>query len=109
MAESDQAIAQDEVFGPVQTIIAYDDEDDAIRIANESRYGLSGAIMGADVEHALELASRVRTGTMGVCGGRFYNWDVPFGGVKESGIGREHGTVGFEEHLESKTIALPAG
>jgi aldehyde dehydrogenase (NAD+) len=109
VADENAAIAQDEVFGPVQTLIGYEDEADMIRIANNSRYGLSGAIVGPDVEKAVEVASKIRTGTLSVCGGMYYNWDVPFGGYKESGIGREHGDVGFEEHLESKTIAVPAG
>ena len=108
IADENSALAQNEVFGPVQCIIGYEDEQDAIRIANNSRYGLSGAIMGGDVERALSVARQIRTGTLSVCGGAYYNWDVPFGGYKESGIGREHGTVGFEEHLEVKTIALPA-
>jgi aldehyde dehydrogenase (NAD+) len=80
-----------------------------IRIANNSSYGLSGAIMGPDVEKAVEVAERIRTGTLSVCGAQYYNWDVPFGGYKDSGIGREHSAIGFEEHLEAKTIALPAG
>jgi len=109
VADENSALAQDEVFGPVQTIIGYEDEADMIRIANNSRYGLSGAIVGPDVEKALAIASKIRTGTLSVCGGMYYNWDVPFGGYKESGIGREHGDIGFEEHLESKTIAVPAG
>ncbi len=108
VADENLAIAQDEVFGPVQTLIGYEDEADMIRIANNSRYGLSGAIMGPDVDHAIEVAGKIRTGTLSVCGGMYYNWDVPFGGYKESGIGREHGAIGFEEHLESKTIAVPA-
>lgn len=108
IADENSALAQNEVFGPVQCIIGYEDEQDAIRIANNSRYGLSGAIMGGDVERALAVARQIRTGTLSVCGGAYYNWDVPFGGYKESGIGREHGAVGFEEHLEVKTIALPA-
>ncbi|MBY0401039.1 aldehyde dehydrogenase family protein [Myxococcota bacterium] len=107
VADENSALAQNEVFGPVQTIIGYEDEADAIRIANNSRYGLSGAIMGGDVERALAVARRIRTGTLSVCGGAYYNWDVPFGGYKESGIGREHSAIGFEEHLESKTIAVP--
>ncbi|MFO0688047.1 MAG: aldehyde dehydrogenase family protein [Myxococcota bacterium] len=107
VADEDSALAQNEVFGPVQTILGYEDEADAIRIANNSRYGLSGAIMGGDVERALSVARRIRTGTLSVCGGAYYNWDVPFGGYKESGIGREHSAIGFEEHLESKTIAVP--
>ncbi len=109
LADQNAAIAQDEVFGPVQTIIGYEDEADAIRIANNSRYGLSGAIMGPDVDHAIEVARQIRTGTLSVCGGIYYNWDVPFGGYKQSGVGREHSAIGFEEHLEAKTIAIPAG
>ena len=108
LADENSALAQNEVFGPVQCILGYEDEKDAIRIANNSRYGLSGAIMSGDVEHALAVARQIRTGTLSVCGGVYYNWDVPFGGYKESGIGREHGAIGFEEHLESKTIAVPA-
>jgi len=108
LADEDSDLAQNEVFGPVQTILGYEDERDAIRIANNSRYGLSGAIMGGDVENALVVARQIRTGTLSVCGGAYYNWDVPFGGYKESGIGREHSVIGFEEHLESKTIAVPA-
>ena len=108
VADENMAIAQDEVFGPVQTLIGYEDEADMIRIANNSRYGLSGAIMGPDVDKAIEIAGKIRTGTLSVCGGMYYNWDVPFGGYKESGIGREHGDIGFEEHLESKAIAVPA-
>lgn len=108
VADENMSIAQDEVFGPVQTLIGYEDEADMIRIANNSRYGLSGAIMGPDVDHAMEVAAKIRTGTLSVCGGMYYNWDVPFGGYKESGIGREHGAIGFEEHLESKVVAIPA-
>jgi aldehyde dehydrogenase (NAD+) len=108
IADENADIAQKEVFGPVQTLIGYEDEADAIRIANNSTYGLSGAVIGADVDHALEVARRIRSGTMSVCGGNYYHWDVPFGGYKESGIGREHSVIGFEEHLEAKTIALPA-
>ena len=108
LADENSDLAQNEVFGPVQCILGYEDEQDAIRIANNSRFGLSGAIMGPDVERALAVARQIRTGTLSVCGGVYYNWDVPFGGYKESGIGREHGTIGFEEHLEVKTIAVPA-
>ena len=108
LADENSDLAQNEVFGPVQCILGYEDEQDAIRIANNSRYGLSGAIMSPDVERALAVARQIRTGTLSVCGGVYYNWDVPFGGYKESGIGREHGAIGFEEHLEAKTIAVPA-
>jgi len=109
IADENSALAQNEIFGPVQTLIGYEDEADMIRIANNSRYGLSGAIMGPDIEKAIEVAGKIRTGTLSVCGGMYYNWDVPFGGYKDSGIGREHSGIGFEEHLEAKTIAIPAG
>lgn len=108
IAGENDSIAQDEIFGPVQTIIPYEDEADAVRIANNSRYGLAGAVMGADTEHALEVARQVRAGSLSVCGGMYYNWDVPFGGFKQSGLGREHSAIGFEDHLEAKTLALPA-
>ncbi len=108
IADENSDLAQNEVFGPVQTLIGYEDEADMIRIANNSKFGLSGAIMGPDVDHAIEVAGKIRTGTLSVCGGVYYNYDVPFGGYKESGIGREHSAIGFEEHLEAKTIAIPA-
>ena len=108
VADENSDLAQNEVFGPVQTVIGYEDEADMVRIANNSRYGLSGAIMGPDVDEAIDVAAKIRTGTLSVCGGMYYNWDVPFGGYKESGIGREHSAIGFEEHLEAKTIAIPA-
>jgi aldehyde dehydrogenase (NAD+) len=102
-------IAREEVFGPVLTAIPYDDEDHAVAIANDSDYGLSGAVYGADAEHAQALAARLRTGTVGVNGGIWYGPDVPFGGFKQSGIGREMGVVGFEEYTEVQSIAVPAG
>jgi aldehyde dehydrogenase (NAD+) len=101
-------IAQEEIFGPVLVVIPYDDEDDAVRIANNSRYGLSGAITSASLDRALAVARRIRTGTISVNGGGWFGPDAPFGGYKESGTGREHGVEGFEEYLETKTIGLPA-
>ncbi|MFI1212985.1 aldehyde dehydrogenase family protein [Streptomyces sp. NPDC020802] len=98
-------IAQEEVFGPVLAVIPYDDEDDAIRIANNSRYGLSGAVHGADEDRAIRVARRIRTGTFSINGGNFFAPDVPFGGYKQSGVGREHGRSGFEEFLEEKSFA----
>jgi aldehyde dehydrogenase (NAD+) len=102
-------IAREEVFGPVLTAIPYDDEDHAVAIANDSDYGLSGAVYGADVERAQAVAARLRTGTVGVNGGIWYGPDVPFGGFKQSGIGREMGVAGFEEYTEIQSIAVPAG
>ncbi|HEX5095218.1 MAG TPA: aldehyde dehydrogenase family protein [Acidimicrobiia bacterium] len=101
-------IAQEEIFGPVLSVIPYEDDDDAVRIANASRYGLSGAVSSASLDRALAVARRIRTGTIAVNGGQWFGPDSPFGGYKESGLGREHGVQGFEEYLETKTIGLPA-
>jgi aldehyde dehydrogenase (NAD+) len=89
----------------VLAVIPHDGDDDAVAIANNSAFGLSGAVVSADVERARSVARRVRTGTIGVNGGIFYSPDVPFGGYKQSGIGREMGVAGFEEYLEIKSIA----
>jgi acyl-CoA reductase-like NAD-dependent aldehyde dehydrogenase len=102
--DPDGEIAQEEVFGPVLVVIAYDDDDDAVQIANNSIYGLSGAVFGSQ-DRALAVARRIRTGTFSINGGMYFNPDSPFGGYKQSGIGREMGTAGLEEFLESKTIA----
>lgn len=106
---NDMAVAQEEVFGPVIVAIAHDGDDDAVAIANDSDYGLSGAVFAGSDEHAIAVARRIRTGTMSINGGVWYGPDVPFGGYKQSGIGREMGLAGFEEHLESKAFAKPAG
>ncbi|MGF7235253.1 MAG: aldehyde dehydrogenase family protein [Frankia sp.] len=97
-------IAQDEVFGPVLAVIPYDDDDDAVRIANDSIFGLSGGVQG-DPERAMAIARRIRSGTITVNGGNYFAPDSPFGGYKQSGIGREMGAAGLEEFLERKTIA----
>ena len=104
---NDMRIAQEEIFGPVLVAIAYQDDDDAIRIANDSIYGLSGSIYSADQDRALRMARRIRTGTMNINGANFFAPDSPFGGYKQSGIGREMGIPGFEEYLETKTVAIP--
>ncbi|GED98770.1 hypothetical protein nbrc107697_28090 [Gordonia crocea] len=101
-------MAQEEIFGPVLVIIPHDGDDDAIRIANDSPYGLSGMVYGTDETRINHVVNGVRTGTMGVNGGIWYAADVPFGGYKQSGIGREMGVAGFEEYLESKAVARPA-
>lgn len=103
---NDMTIAQEEIFGPVLSVIAYEDEADAIRIANDSPYGLSGMVWSADEARALAVARKIRTGTISVNGGNYYSADAPFGGYKQSGIGREMGLEGFEEYLETKTIAI---
>ncbi len=105
---NDMTIAQEEVFGPVLVIIPFEDDDDAVRIANDSIYGLSGAIYSADEGRATAVARRIRTGTVNINGGNFLGGDAPFGGYKQSGIGREMGPEGFEEYLETKTLAYPA-
>ena len=102
--DPDSEIAQDEVFGPVLVVIPYDDEDDAVRIANDSIYGLSGGVFGSH-ERAVALARRIRTGTICINGGNYSHADCPFGGYKQSGIGREMGVAGLEEFLERKTFA----
>lgn len=100
-------VAQDEIFGPALVVLPYDDDDDAVRIADGTIYGLSAAVFGADTDRALALARRFRTGTVGVNGGQWFDVESPFGGYKQSGVGREWGTSGLEEFLETKTIALP--
>ncbi len=108
VAEND-TIAREEVFGPVLSVISYDGSDnEAVRIANNSIYGLSGAVFGADTSRARAVARRIRSGTVMVNGGIYYAPDAPFGGYKQSGIGREMGVAGMEEFLEIKTLAEPA-
>ncbi|KMO67921.1 aldehyde dehydrogenase [Mycolicibacterium chlorophenolicum] len=98
-------VAREEIFGPVLTVIAHDGDDDAVRIANDSPYGLSGTVFSGDEERAAGVAARLRVGTVNVNGGVWYSADMPFGGYKQSGIGREMGLAGFEEYLEIKAIA----
>ncbi len=107
-ADENSAVAQDELFGPVLVVLPHDGDDDAIRVANNSIYGLSGSVMSADRARALNVAKRIRTGTMSVNGGLWYAPDAPFGGYKQSGIGREMGAAGLDEFLERKTYAEPA-
>lgn len=104
--DNSMTIAQEEIFGPVLAVIGYEDEADALRITNDSPYGLSGAVYSASEERALNFARQVRTGTMNVNGGNFLGPDAPFGGYKQSGLGREMGPEGFEEYLETKTVAI---
>ncbi len=104
--DPDSEIAQEEVFGPVLAVIPYDGDDDAVRIANNSIFGLSGAIFSADADRAIAVARRIRTGTFSINGGNYFAPDAPFGGYKQSGIGREMGRPGLEEFLERKTLAV---
>jgi aldehyde dehydrogenase (NAD+) len=106
--DPDSEIAQEEVFGPVLVVIDYDDDDDAVRIANNSIYGLSGAVFGSQ-DRAIGVARRIRTGTLSINGGNYFSPDSPFGGYKQSGIGREMGRAGLEEFLETKTYATVVG
>jgi aldehyde dehydrogenase (NAD+) len=101
-------VAREEIFGPVLTVIAHDGDDDAVRIANDSPYGLSGTVFSGDDARAQAVADRLRVGTVNVNGGVWYSADAPFGGYKQSGIGREMGIAGFEEYTEIKLIATAA-
>jgi aldehyde dehydrogenase (NAD+) len=106
--DNSMTIAQEEIFGPVLVVIPFEDDDDAVRIANESRYGLAGMVFSDSLERSMAVARRVRTGSLGVNGGAPYGADLPFGGFKHSGIGRQNGTAGFDQYLETKSFAWPA-
>ncbi len=103
--KNSMTIAQEEIFGPVLSIIPYKDEEDAIRIANDTPYGLAGAVWGKDEARAQQVARRIRAGQVDVNGGAF-NMNAPFGGFKQSGHGREAGVYGLEEFLEYKSLQL---
>jgi len=102
---NDMTVAQEEIFGPVLSIIGYEDDDDAVRIANDSLYGLSGGVWSGDQERAISVARRMRTGAVDVNGGSF-NIAAPFGGYKQSGYGRENGPYGIDEFLQTKSLQL---
>ena len=106
--DNSMTIAQEEIFGPVLVVIPFDDDDDAVRIANDSPYGLSGMITSADLDRAKAIAKRIRTGTLALNGGIWYGADAPFGGYKQSGIGRQCGIEGLEIFTETKTVGWPA-
>ncbi len=101
-------IAREEIFGPVISVIEYDGVDEAVAIANDTEYGLAGAVYTPDPARGFAVAQRVRAGTYGVNG---YGSDpcIPFGGFKQSGIGREGGTEGLEAYLETRAVSLPDG
>ncbi len=99
-------LAQQEVFGPVLAVMPFDDDEDALRIANDSQYGLSGGVFSASESRGLAFARRVRTGSISVNGGVWYGADSPYGGYKSSGIGRQNGIEGFEQYLETKAVAV---
>jgi len=100
-------IAQQEIFGPVLAVIPFEAEEDAIRIANDSMYGLAGNVMSGSLERSLAVARRLRAGFIGVNGGAPYGADVPFGGYKASGVGRQNGRAGFDQYTEIKSVAYP--
>jgi acyl-CoA reductase-like NAD-dependent aldehyde dehydrogenase len=103
--DNQSRIAQEEIFGPVLCLIPAEDEEDAIRIANESNYGLHGSVLTHDMDAAYNIARRVRTGVF-ASNGLKMDWGTPFGGFKQSGIGREGGVEGLWPYLETKTILL---
>ena len=106
--DNQMTIAQEEIFGPVLVVIPYDDEDDAVRIANESPYGLAGNVMSSSLDRSLAVARRLRAGFIGLNGTAGYGADTPFGGYKDSGVGRQNGLVGFSQYMEVKSVAYPA-
>ena len=105
--DNSMAIAQQEVFGPVLVVIPFDDDDDAVRIANDSEYGLGGGVFTGSLERGQAIARRIRAGQVGVNGGNTYGPDMPFGGYKSSGVGRQNGVQGFDQYLETKAVAWP--
>jgi aldehyde dehydrogenase (NAD+) len=106
--DNSMTIAREEIFGPVLVVIPFEDDDDAVRIANESVYGLAGMVASGSVERALAVARRIRAGMVSVNGGAPHGADMPFGGYKSSGVGRQNGVAGFEQYLETKSVAWPA-
>jgi acyl-CoA reductase-like NAD-dependent aldehyde dehydrogenase len=107
--DPDARVAQEEIFGPVLTVTPYDGDDEALAIANNSIYGLSGEVSSADVDRAVQVAKRMRTGNVTINGKSHFGIASPFGGTKQSGLGRRNGAEGFLEYLESKTIGMPDG
>jgi aldehyde dehydrogenase (NAD+) len=105
--DNSDRLAREEVFGPVMAVIPFDDDDDAVAIANDSNYGLGGSVWTTDEQRGIDVSRRVRTGTIGV---NYYNLDLgaPFGGMKDSGIGRELGPEALNNYLEYKSIYASA-
>jgi acyl-CoA reductase-like NAD-dependent aldehyde dehydrogenase len=107
-AHNDMRIAREEIFGPVLTVIGYENDDDAVRIANDCEYGLAGSVFTQDVDRGFGIATRVRSGTFGVNQGYIMDPVAPFGGVKQSGYGRELGREGLESYLVSQSVSCSA-
>ena len=103
--DNSMTIAREEIFGPVLVVIPFEDDDDAVRIANDSPYGLGCGVTSGSEERAIALAKRIRAGSAMINGGIWYGADAPFGGYKASGVGRQNGVEGFEQYTETKTIA----
>ena len=106
---NDMKIAREEIFGPVLSVIPYDDEAQAIAIANDSDYGLCGSVWTADAEHGAAVAAQVRTGVVAINSSMILDFNAPFGGFKQSGMGRELGPEGIDPYTELQSIILPAG
>jgi aldehyde dehydrogenase (NAD+) len=104
--DNSMTIAREEIFGPVLVVIPFDDDDDAVRIANDNQYGLAAYVNSGSDERATAVAQRLRVGMVGVNGGGTYGADAPFGGYKASGVGRQNGIEGFEQYLETKSFAI---
>ena len=105
--DPDSQIAQEEIFGPVLTVTPYDTDDDAVAIANNTIYGLSGEVSSADVDRAFAVALRMRTGNVTINGKSHFGIGSPFGGTKQSGLGYRNGEEGYKEYLDAKTIGMP--
>jgi aldehyde dehydrogenase (NAD+) len=106
---NDMTVAREEIFGPVLVTMPFDDDDDAVRIANDSVYGLAGGVWSSDNGRAVKVAEQLRTGTVWINDWHMINPRYPFGGYKQSGLGREHGEIGFDEYREIKHIHVDLG
>jgi acyl-CoA reductase-like NAD-dependent aldehyde dehydrogenase len=106
--DPDSQVAQEEIFGPVLTVTPFDSDEEAVAIANNTIYGLSGEVSSADVDRAFEVAKRIRTGNVTINGKSHFGIGSPFGGTKQSGLGYRNGEEGYKEYLEAKTIGMPA-
>jgi len=107
--DNSMAIAREEIFGPVLVVIPYEDDEDALRIANDSEYGLAGFVLSESLERSTAMARRLRAGTISLNGGAPYGADLPFGGRKASGVGRQNGRAGFDQYVEVKSLSWPVG